>query len=231
MQFTASLLSAIYLGLLTSISPCPLATNIAGISYISKRITHPVLVLLTGFIYTFGRTLTYVLLSVIIVKSLSDIPILSHILQKYMNKVIGPFLILVGMFLLELIQLNINISFVSDKLGEKIQKTGFVGAFILGIIFALSFCPTSAAFFFGGLIPLATQNDSSFIIPLFYGISTGIPVIVFAFLISFGTSKIGKAFNFLSSAEFWARKVPGCVLIIVGIYLTLINIFKLQIDF
>ncbi len=228
MQFTASILSAIYLGLLTSISPCPLATNIAGISYISKRITHPLLVLLTGCIYTFGRSLTYILLSIIIVKSLSDVPILSHILQKYMNKVIGPFLILVGMFLLELIPLNINVSFSSDKLGEKIQKTGLFGAFILGIIFALSFCPTSAAFFFGGLIPLATQNDSSFIIPLFYGISTGIPVIIFAFLISFGTSKISKTFNFLSSAEFWARRVTGIIFIMVGIYLTLINIFKIS---
>lgn len=230
MQSVVAILSAVYFGFLTSISPCPLATNIVAISYISKKISHPGLVLLNGFIYSLGRTLAYILLSFIIIKSLLDMPFLSHFLQKYMNKVIGPFLIIVGMFLLELIKINLNISFKTEQLNQKIEKWGLMGAFFLGILFALSFCPTSAAFFFGGLIPLATQQNSAFIVPFSYGISTGIPVIIFAFLISFSTSKVGKAYNFLSSAEYWARKVTGIIFILVGIYLTLINIFKISLS-
>jgi len=230
MEFLLALLSAIYLGLLTSISPCPLATNIVAISYISKRITHPGWVLLNGFVYSLGRTLAYIILSFIIVKSLLDTPILSHVLQKYMNKVIGPLLIIVGMFLLELLKMNWNLSLQTNTLTDKVAKWGFIGSFLLGLLFALSFCPTSAMFFFGGLIPLSAQKNSAFIIPLVYGISTGIPVIAFAFLISFSTSMVGKTYNFLSSAEWWARQVTGVIFILVGIYLTLINVFKISLS-
>lgn len=228
MQLVVAILSAVYLGFLTSISPCPLATNIVATSYISKKISHAGLVLLNGIIYSLGRTLAYILLSFIIIKSLLDMPFLSHFLQKYMNKVIGPFLIIVGMFLLELIKINLNISFKTEQLNQKVEKWGLMGAFFLGILFALSFCPTSAAFFFGGLIPLATQQNSAFVVPFSYGISTGIPVIIFSFLISFSTSKVSKAYHFLSSAEFWARRVTGIIFILVGIYLTLINVFKIS---
>ncbi len=230
MQFLLGLSSAVYLGFLTSISPCPLATNIVAISYISKRITHPGFVLLNGIIYSLGRTLAYIILSFVLVKSMLDMPFLSHFLQKYMNKVVGPLLIIVGMFLLDLIKINLNVSFKTDNFSKKIEEWGLIGAFLLGFLFALSFCPTSAALFFGGLIPLATKTNSAFSVPLFYGISTGIPVIIFAFLISFGTSKVSKAYNFLSSAEYWARRITGIVFILVGIYLTLINIFRIDLS-
>jgi len=228
MQFLMGLFSAVYLGFLTSISPCPLATNIVAISYISKKITHPGLVLLNGLIYSLGRTLAYIILSFILVKSLLDMPFLSHFLQKYMNKIIGPLLIIVGMFLLDLIKINLNISFKTDKFNKKIEEWGLIGAFLLGFLFALSFCPTSAALFFGGLIPLATKTNSVFSVPFFYGVSTGIPVIIFSFLISFGTSKVSKVYNFLSSAEVWARRITGIVFILVGVYFTLINVFKIS---
>ncbi|HOK09718.1 MAG TPA: aromatic aminobenezylarsenical efflux permease ArsG family transporter [Candidatus Hydrogenedens sp.] len=230
MQFLLALSSAVYLGLLTSISPCPLATNIVAISYISKKITHPGFVLLNGFVYSIGRTIAYIILSFILVKSLLDMPFLSHFLQKYMNKVIGPLLIIVGMFLLDLIKINLNISFKMENFNKKVEEWGLLGAFLLGLLFALSFCPTSAALFFGGLIPLATKTGSDFTVPFFYGISTGIPVIIFAFLISFSTSKVSKAYNFLSSAELWARRITGIIFILVGIYLTLINIFKISLS-
>ncbi|MGC8739261.1 MAG: aromatic aminobenezylarsenical efflux permease ArsG family transporter [Candidatus Hydrogenedens sp.] len=230
MQFLLALSSAIYLGFLTSISPCPLATNIVAISYISKKITHPGFVLLNGLIYSLGRTLAYIILSFILVKSLLDMPFLSNFLQKYMNKIVGPLLIIVGMFLLDLIKINLNVSFKMEKFNMKIEEWGLVGAFLLGLLFALSFCPTSAALFFGGLIPLATKTGSDLTVPFLYGISTGIPVIILAFLISFGTSKVSKAYNFLSSAELWARRITGIIFILVGIYLTLINIFKISLS-
>ncbi len=229
MTFLLSIISAINLGFLTSISPCPLATNIVALSYISQKITHPGLVLLNGIIYSLGRTIAYVLLSYIIVRSLLDVPFLSHFLQKYMNKIISPLLIVVGMLLLELIRVNMNVSFQSEKLNNRLEKMGYIGTFLLGVIFALTFCPTSSAFFFGGLIPLATGTGSVFIIPFFYGISTAIPAIIFAVLISSGTTKVSKAYNILTSLELWARKITGVIFILIGIYFTLIYIFRISI--
>ena len=145
-------MSALWLGILTSISPCPLATNIAAISFIGGRVDKARLVLLAGVFYTLGRMLTYMVLGVLIVTSILSIPHLSHFLEKYMNKLLGPFLILVGMILLELIQLNIFGSGVSERVQKKAESWGIWGAGLLGILFALTFCPVSAALFFGSLM-------------------------------------------------------------------------------
>ncbi|MGB2599970.1 MAG: sulfite exporter TauE/SafE family protein, partial [Candidatus Omnitrophota bacterium] len=93
----AALISALWLGILTSISPCPLATNIATISFLSKRVTHPRQVLLAGIAYTLGRMLTYSVLGILIIASLAKISFISNFLQRYMNMAIGPLLLLVGL--------------------------------------------------------------------------------------------------------------------------------------
>ena len=101
------LVSALWLGILTSISPCPLATNIAAISFLSKKIAHPKIVFFAGFFYTLGRMLSYALLGSIIISSLLSVPALANFLQKYMNKAFGPILILTGLVLLDFLKLNV----------------------------------------------------------------------------------------------------------------------------
>lgn len=218
---------AVWFGILTSISPCPLATNIAAISYIGKKVEHPRLVLLTGLLYTLGRSLTYFVVGILLVKSLLSAPHISYILQKYMIKIIGPLLILVGMVLLGLVNIGISNSATSEKLLDRADKMGIWGAGLLGVVFALSFCPTSAALFFGSLLPLAVRTGSGVILPLLYGVGTALPVVVFAILIALGSHYVAKVFHRITQIELWARRVTGIIFIGTGIFFSLKYIFFL----
>lgn len=218
--------SALWLGILTSISPCPLATNIAAISYISKGLGAPRIVFATGILYTIGRMLTYLILAALLVGSVLSIPQLSQFLQTYMNRLLGPILIVVGMFLVNLLEFNFSTSVPGGALEVRFQSWGVWGAGLLGMLFALSFCPVSAALFFGGLLPLAVKSESSIVLPSLYGVGTGLPVLLFAILIALGAQSVSKAFNRLTQVEKCARLVTGLVFIGVGIYLSLVHIFQ-----
>lgn len=230
-SYPVALASAIWLGILTSISPCPLATNIAAITYIGKRVDRPRMVFLSGFMYVLGRMVTYLVLGVLIVASILSIPDLAWFLQKYMNKFLGPVLIVAGLFLLEIIRIGTRGRGLSERVQNRVARYGVWGAGLFGIIFALSFCPVSAALFFGSLIPLSVQHNSSLLFPSVYGLGTGLPVIVFAFLIALGTGYIGRVFDRLTQFEKWARRITGAVFILVGVYYTLVYILMLDIGF
>jgi len=221
MNFILTILSAIWMGILTSISPCPLTTNIAAISFVAKKMNHPKKVLFAGIIYSLGRMVVYSVLGIIIVFSLISTPILAHTLQKYMNLFLGPLLIIVGMVLLEMININFFNQKFSQNFQKKFESSGFLGAFLLGILFALSFCPVTAAIFFGSLIPIAIKYQSAVILPSVYGFSTGLPVLFFAFFISLGMNRLGFFFNQVVLWEKWARKITGTIFILLGIYLSL----------
>ncbi|MFH1539248.1 MAG: aromatic aminobenezylarsenical efflux permease ArsG family transporter [bacterium] len=218
--------TSLWLGILTSISPCPLATNIAAISFIGKRVDSSRKVFFSGAAYALGRTITYLALGVILVSSLMSVPGVSYFLQKYTNRILGPVLILAGMFLLELIQLNISGPGVGENIQRRVEKSGLFGALMLGVAFALSFCPVSAALFFGSLIPLAIKFESGVMLPAIYGVGTALPVIAFALLIAFGAQSVGKAFDSIKKIEFWARRATGVIFIGVGIYISLKYVFE-----
>lgn len=213
--------TALWLGFLTSISPCPLATNIAAVSYISRRVDKTRLAVLSGLLYTAGRTLAYVVMGVVLSASLLAVPQLSHFLQKYMNMLMGPLLIIVGMFLLELLTLPSGSgSSWSQKMQAHADKLGVWGSGLLGFVFALSFCPTSAALFFGSLLPLTVKSGSAIIYPSLYGIGTALPVLGFALVIAFGTKGLGAAFKRVSAFELWARRTTGILFIAIGVWMT-----------
>jgi cytochrome c-type biogenesis protein len=217
--------SAFWLGLLTSISPCPLATNIAAISFVGRRVGSPAKVLVSGLLYTLGRTLTYLVLGVVLVSSLLSAPHLSQFLLKNMNQILGPVLILVGMMLLGLISLSPSGTAVSDKMQKRVEALGMWGALLLGVVFALSFCPVSAGLFFGSLIAIAIRCESPVMVPAAFGVATALPTLVFAVLISIGAKRVGEAYNQLVPFEKWARRITGGLFIVVGIYFCLVYIF------
>jgi len=221
------LLTAIWLGILTSVSPCPLATNIAAVSFISRRITQRNTVFLSGVLYTLGRSLTYVVLGVLIVKTLVDVPILSDLLQRYINKILGIVLILIGMVLLDLLRIPLSLPSVSENIAKKLVDNGALGSLPLGILFALAFCPVSAALFFGGLIPIAVKAQSGFGLPLIYGIGTGLPVLLFAFLAAAGAGYINNLYHRITRIEFYTKKATGVIFILVGIYYVFAYIFEI----
>ena len=225
-EFFFGLGSALWLGVLTSISPCPLATNIAAISYIGRRVGSARNLFLSGLLYTLGRTLAYLGLAIVLVASVLSVPQIAMFLQKYMHLVLGPILILVGMFLKGLIELNLAAKGMSEGLQKRVDAMGVWGALLLGMIFALTFCPTSAALFFGSLIPLSLKMNSSVLLPVVYGVGTALPVIVFAALLATSAQSVGKAYNVLAKIEWWARMLTGVIFIVVGLYFSLKHVFQ-----
>ncbi|MBN1154293.1 sulfite exporter TauE/SafE family protein [candidate division KSB1 bacterium] len=214
----ASIGFTLWLGILTSISPCPLATNIAAISYLGRQVGENQRILLAGLSYTLGRVSVYLVLGIFLVSSTRMIPAISLFLQTYMSIVIGPVLWIVGLILLNVIRLNISGNLIGQKTQERLSKHGIKGAFFIGFLFALSFCPVSAALFFGNTIGLAIRNDSKFLIPILFGFGTALPVVLFSFVIAFSVNKIGIFFNSITKMEKWLRLASGIVFLIVGSY-------------
>ena len=217
--------SALWLGILTSISPCPLATNIAAISFIGRQVGSPRRVFLSGFLYALGRTLAYLALGVLLVTSVLSVPELSMFLQRYMNKLLGPLLIVVAMFLLELVSFSLPGSGVSQSMQKRLDALGLWGALPLGMLFALTFCPVSAALYFGSLIPLSVKAQSSVLLPGIYGVGTALPALVFAVLVAVSARSVGKAFNALTKVERWARRITGVLFLSIGVYYSLKFVF------
>jgi cytochrome c biogenesis protein CcdA len=224
-EYVVGIGSALWLGILTSISPCPLATNIAAISYIGRKVGNSRQVFLTGLLYTLGRTVAYLALAVVLVASVLSVPQIAMFLQKYMHLVLGPILIIVGMFLLGLIELNMGGKGMSEGLQKRVDAMGIWGALLLGIVFALTFCPTSAALFFGSLVPLSLKVNSSVVLPAVYGVGTALPVMIFAVILATSAQSVGKAYNVLAKIEWWARMLTGVIFILVGLYFSLKHVF------
>jgi cytochrome c biogenesis protein CcdA len=218
--------TAFWLGVLTSISPCPLASNIAAISYIGKGLAEPRRILAAGLLYTAGRVLTYALLGWLLVASLASLVGLSNGLQTVMNQILGPILILAGMIMLDLLRAGWGSGGASARLAEKAGRWGLAGAMALGALFALSFCPVSAALFFGSLIPLAVSTGNPVVMPSLYGVGTGLPVLAFAALVSLGAGALSRSFERITRLELWARRATGAVFILVGLYYTLNYVFE-----
>lgn len=212
-------LSALFLGLITAISPCPLATNIAAIAYISRDLTDRKRAVITGALYTLGRMFSYSLIGILIIAVGLEIPGVALFLQDVGEKVLGPLLIVVG-----LIMLNIHrFSFGKggnglSSIGAKVAGWGMIGGFLLGVLFALAFCPYSAVLYFGVLIPLALKSTEGIALPAIFAIGTGLPVLVFGTLLSFGIAGVTSWLNAISHAERIIRIIAAIVFIGVGIY-------------
>ena len=228
--------TAVWLGVLTSISPCPLATNLAAMSFIGRRAVGegevggeassagawrgPRRVAAGGVSYTLGRMLTYILIAGVLVAGLLSAPSLAQTLQRVMGKVVGPLAIVVGMALVGLIRLKTPGGPGGQGWTKRLaQSGGLGGAFLLGMVFALTFCPVSAALFFGALVPLALTEGSPVVLPALYGVGTALPVFGFALLLAFGIQAVGKV-------ERVARLGTGWVFIAAGIAICLSSIYQ-----
>ena len=219
--------TALWLGILTSISPCPLSTNIAAVSYVGRRVGSRRLVLLSGALYTAGRSLVYLVLGAASVWPLVSMVSVSSFLQGTFYRLLGPILIALGLLLLGVFEFALPSLEVNDKLQNRVDRAGVWGAGLLGVIFALAFCPVSAGLFFGGLVPLAVERSSPLMLPLIFGIGTALPVAFFAVLLAVGAGWLGTALDRVQVFEVWARRVTAVVFLGVGVYETLRSTFHL----
>lgn len=208
-------LSAAILGLMTAISPCPLATNITAVGYISRDISSSHKVFLNGVIYTLGRAFSYLALALILYFGADQFR-MSGVFQQYGERIIGPLLIIIGLFMLGIIKVNFSILDLSKK--DDGKPKNYWGVFLLGILFALAFCPYSGVLYFGMLIPMTITQPSGLYLPVIFALATGIPVIIFAWLLAYSVSSIGNTYKNLKQFEQWFRKFIAVVFIIVGMY-------------
>ena len=216
-----SFLTAIILGLMTAISPCPLATNISAIGFISRNIENRRRVFINGLVYTLGRAISYTGLALIIFFGASKMNI-SMIFQGWGEKLLGPVLILVGLLMLDVIKIKFpGLSGLTDKIGEN-SKGSYWSTLLLGMIFALAFCPYSGVLYFVMLIPMTVASASGLYLPVLFAIATGLPVILFAWLLAYAVGNVGKLYNRIKVFELWFRRVVSVVFIVVGIYYILI---------
>jgi cytochrome c-type biogenesis protein len=224
--FVAGAGAALWFGILASISPCPLATNLAAISYMARTVGRPRRVLLSGLLYATGRVVAYTALAAILISGALSVPAISMGLQRYGNRLLGPVLIVVGMFLLGLLSVSTpNSGRLTLRLQQRADAAGIWGAALLGFGFALSFCPTSAALFFGSLLPLALNAQSRFLLPALFGIGTAVPVIAASVVLMLGGKAVSRFFEKVTNLEQWVRRATGAVFVAVGIYYCLKYIF------
>ncbi|MEM4245271.1 MAG: aromatic aminobenezylarsenical efflux permease ArsG family transporter [Candidatus Nanoarchaeia archaeon] len=216
-----AILAAFFIGLMTAFSPCPLATNITAIAYTSKRISDSKHTLLVGVLYTLGRMFSYTFIASLIVWFGLNTQSISFFLQKNGERFLGPLLLIVGFVMLDVVKINfLKGSDKVSRLKERLAERGFLGSFLMGVIFALAFCPFSAVLFFGMLIPLALKAGDGLIIPSVFALATGLPVIIFSFILVYSVSKLGTVINKIQTFEKWMRRIVAVVFIIVGIYYT-----------
>ena len=212
---------AFWYGFMTSISPCLLATNIAAISFLSRRVDSLRFVFLSCACYIVGQAAAYVLLATALVESLLSITSVSFFLQNYMIKLVGPLLIVCALFLLELIDVQFSTGRMKAWAQSRANTGGFYVAALLGVVFGMSFCPTTAAWFFIRLIPLSIEKQSSLMLPLLYAIGVALPVMAFSVIIAISANRLTTVFARVGQVERYARYTAGAIFLLVGIYSTL----------
>lgn len=214
---TLPLVTALALGLMTAISPCPLATNITAIGFISKDVENKKRVFISGLIYTAGRAIAYTLLAVIIFFGADQFE-MSGWFQQNGEKIVGPLLLVIGLLMLDVIKINFpGFGNLTQIFKEKSRHT-YWDVFLLGVLFALAFCPYSGVLYFGMLIPMTISSASGLYLPVIFALATGIPVIIFAWLLAYTVSGVGRLYSNLKVFERWFRRIVAVLFIAVGIY-------------
>ncbi len=219
--------TAIWLGLVTAVSPCPLATNIAAVTYIGRQVGEPRKVVWSGVAYGAGRVLAYAALGGLIATAILSSTSISSALQGVMAKIIGPLLILAGMVLLRLLPSPASMGVPFAKQAERFKGTSIAGAGLLGFLCALAFCPVSAAVFFGSLIPLSIEHEHGLLYPTFYGLATAFPVVILGAGLALGAHWAGSILKQLPRIERISRTITGLVFILAGLYLTAKYVFAI----
>lgn len=218
-------ITAFVLGLMTAISPCPLATNITAIGFIGRDIENRKKVFVNGLVYTLGRAFSYTALAVAIFLGATKMN-LSLFFQGWGEKLLGPVLILTGLLMLDVFKLKLpGLTGITEKLGET-GKGSIWSTFLLGVVLAFAFCPYSGVLYFAMLIPMTVSSASGLYLPVIFAVATGLPVLVFAWLLAFAVGNVGKLYNRINVFERWFRRVVSVVFIAVGLYYSCLFFIK-----
>jgi len=212
-----SVVTAMILGLMTAISPCPLATNISAVGFISRDIDNRNRVFVNGLIYTLGRAVSYTGLALIIYFGASQMNV-SRLFQGWGEKLLAPLLIIIGLLMLDVLKIKFpGFSRLTEKIGNK-GKGSYLSTLLLGMIFALAFCPYSGVLYFAMLIPMTIASAGGLYLPVVFAVATGLPVILFAWLLAYSIGNVGRMYNRVKTFEIWFRRVVAVLFIGAGLY-------------
>lgn len=226
MTLGIALLSVAWSGLLCALSPCPLTTNLAAVSLIARQSGSSKRLLLFGFAYALGRVLAYEALALILVTGLTSAPTLAQFLQREMARCAGPLLVLVGAALLDLLpRVTLPKVGLSNRLRRLWSCEGIGGIFALGVLLTLAFCPTSAALFFGGLLPLAIETQSSVLLPCVFGLAAALPILLAALSLAFAAGQMARWLNRVATFELWAKRATALLCLAIGLSLCYTALF------
>lgn len=217
---TAPALTAFLLGLLTAVSPCPLATNVAAIGFIGRNVESRRRIFLNGLLYTLGRIIAYTVLGIVLILILREGASLFGI-QKFIGRygelILGPALLLIGLFMLFGSRLRLP-SFGFRSNGEGLARKGGFGALLLGMLFAMAFCPTSGVFYFGMLIPMSATSAAGYLLPVLFAVATALPVLIVAWILAFSVQRIGSFYGRMQTVQKWLNRIVGGIFVGIGIY-------------
>lgn len=217
---TTPAVTALLLGLLTAISPCPLATNIAAMGYLAREVGSRRRVFINGILYTLGRIIAYTALgaaTIALLRRGGDSFALQQLIGDWSEPLVGSVLVLVGLFMLFGDRLRLP-GLGLARHGERLQSRGGTGALLLGALFALAFCPTSGVLYFGMLIPMAAAETGGYLLPALFALATGIPVVAAAWLLAFGAAGIGRFYDRMQSIRKWLNRAVALIFIATGAY-------------
>jgi len=226
---TFPVLTAFILGLMTTISPCPLCTNVTAIGFLSKNVKNRQQIIVNGLMYALGKIIAFTSLAAVFVLGGSILPT-QHFFETYGEMLLGPFLILGGLFMLEFFHFHHHTSkhhasgSYSDRIISKSKSGSTTWSLLLGIIFSLAFCPYSGVLYFGGLIPLTLAEPAGLLLPVIFAIGTGLPVIIVSWILAYSLSGIGSFYNKIQVFEVWFRRITAVIFILVGIYVVIENL-------
>lgn len=177
---------------------------------------------MSGLIYTLGLAFTYTGIALIITFGASKFHV-AKFFQGNGEKYVGPIMVLVGLVMLNVIKLNfLGKGNFTEKWSDKFKEKGLLGAFLLGALFAMAFCPYSGALYFGALIPMSIKSGAGIMYPLFYALGAGTLVMFFTGIIAFSISQLGKYFKAIQKTEKVMRIIAGLLFVLTGLYYILI---------
>lgn len=216
-------ITAFLLGISTAISPCPMATNIMAIGYIGKDVDNRNVIFWNGMLYTLGRVIAYTVLGFIIIPLLKEgisVFNMQNFLGVYGELIMAPVLVLTGLFMLFSHKLNLP----SVSIGGAERIGGRLGALLIGMLFAMAFCPTSGVFYFGMLMPMSATVSGGYLLPIVFALATALPVIIVSWILAYSVSGVGKFYAKISKVQKIFNKVVAIVFIAFGLYYLLVNI-------
>ncbi len=215
------LVSALLFGLLGSAAPCQLSTSVAALAFVSRRADDGRKLLGQTFAFVAGKVTVYALVGGVLVAlglQVNQITETAIPVVVFARRALGPLLVVVGLFMVGVLASRLSV-------GERVstwfynragRRKGLAPAYLMGLAFAFTFCPTLFWLFFGLTIPLAIASPGGIVFPGVFAIGTTLPVIVLA-LLAYQMVNVGQLVRRFKSASVWVQRVVGVIFILIGI--------------